>query len=45
MLSILKGKRQLLLEIKDLQQKNAALLRKNIELRDRLSQILRSKNE
>ena len=37
--SILKGKCGLLQEIRDLRQKNAALLKKNIELRDRLSQV------
>lgn len=37
MLSILKSRRRLIQENRELRIKNEALLRKNIELRDRLS--------
>jgi len=46
MLPILRRKRQLLQENKELQEKNAALLKRNILLRDLYSQeISRRKNE
>ena len=40
MLSMLKSRRRLIAENKELKSKNDALLRKNIELRHRLSQAI-----
>ena len=45
MLSILKGRRKLIRENAELQKKNEALMAKNIQLRDRLSQIISVRGE
>lgn len=46
MLTILKGRKKLVIENRDLRAKNDALLKKNLELRDRLAQLqLRCKED